>query len=346
MIDFLKIFQEIVLKSPLSTAVVDEEGARKTSYKELDEVSGRIASFLKTNGIGTESVVLINCPRGMELIATRLGVMKIGAAWVCVEKLMGEERISFVTKSSDPAIVFDAETFKTSQEYPPLLYEQWADPNPHDLAFIIYTSGSTGTPKGAPQEYGIYDLILQGARPMAEPYLPAKLGNLIPESYVGGIYILIGILRFGGEIHEMSLSLARDPKGILSYFEKEKINITFMPPSLARVMLSTNSLTLDALHVGGEIVSDIYTDKFDVCNIYGPTEFGYPTCIFKLDNAYDNTPIGKPISGTKTILIDENGNKCDNEGILGISLPFFRGYIGSDLSKSSKNIRNLYTGTG
>ena len=93
MIDFLKDFLEQVKRVPDVAAVVDLGGKRRTSYQELEDISGRLAAWLKKQGISTEDVVAICVPRGMEFVATRIAVMMVGAAWVGTEALMGKERI-------------------------------------------------------------------------------------------------------------------------------------------------------------------------------------------------------------------------------------------------------------
>lgn len=308
-------------------AVIDRGGERITTYAEIDDISGRVATYLIKKGIGTESVCVIDCPRGLEFIAVRIGVIKAGAAWVGIEQMMGSERIDYITRNCNAAMVFDMEHFNAAMSEEPLPHDKWIEAEPHDLAFIIYTSGSTGTPKGSAQEYGIYDLILKGTVPMAEEYLPVKVANIIPETYVGGVYITVGALQYGVTVHELPLDAVRDPEYLLSYFEKNDINLTFMPPTLAKLLLDTGRLHLKVLHVGGEIVSGVYTDEFDVKNIYGPTEFGYPTCIFKLDRAYENTPIGTPVANTMIKLLNEDGIVNDKEGVLCVHLPWFRGYL-------------------
>jgi len=47
MIPFLERFLEHVTDTPEKTAIVDQSGERKTSYGELDNISGSIASWLK-----------------------------------------------------------------------------------------------------------------------------------------------------------------------------------------------------------------------------------------------------------------------------------------------------------
>ena len=130
MIHFLEKFLNSVNANPLHTAVVDRAGERRTSYRELDVMSGRVASWLKKNGIGKENVVAICVPRGVEFVAVRLAVMKAGAVWVGTESMMGEERIAYIIKDSGAVLVVDEKGFADAMKEEPLPEELWADPDP------------------------------------------------------------------------------------------------------------------------------------------------------------------------------------------------------------------------
>ena len=148
---------------------------------------------------------------------------------------------------------------------------------------------------------------------------------MIPESYVGGVYITMGELFVGNTVHVLSFSFLRDIKGLAQYFAKHCIDTTFMTPEFLKSMQKIPGFTLRAGLTGGEIVSDVYSSEFDIVNIYGPSEFGYPTCLFTLDKSYSNTPIGYATCNSDIILIDDDGKEVD-EGVFCIALPFFRGY--------------------
>lgn len=334
MILFLKQIADACRRFPERPAVVDRDGARVTDYRSLNELSGRVAAYLKNHGIGREDVVALLLPKGMEHIAARIAVMKAGAAWVSLSDSMGAQRVRYAIRECSCALEFTMDSWQEAMCCEALDESAWADSASHDLAFIIYTSGSTGTPKGAMQEYGIYERISAGTHGMLDPYMPAQFGHIIPEYFVGGVYITIGLLQDGGTIHVLSPEMSRDPAALFGYLKKHGITATFVPPALARILQCQDGLSLRVVFVGGEIVSQVSSDRYDSMNIYGPSEFGHPTCLHRFGHAMDNTPIGCPIPGTETALITETGEETDREGILCAALPFFRGYI-SDREQAS-----------
>ena len=327
MIDFLKSFYSQVQKNPGRAAVVDRGGERRTSYAELAEVSARLATWLLKQGIGREKLVAIRVPRGLDFIACRIAAMMVGGAWVGVEEMMGAERIEYIIKDSGAVLTIDEEAYGEGMKEEPLKPEQWADPDPHDMAFIFYTSGSTGKPKGAVQEYGIYRYIMDSTHRAIDRWDFLDYANVAPETYIGGIDLMIGILQAGSTLHIIPLGLVRDPAGLLRYFKEQHVAASCMPPTLIKVLESIGGLDLKVLHVAGEIATDLYIDRFPVRNAYGPTEIAYLPFFFDIDRPYSVTPIGTPDKNTEVILINENGEKDDKEGMLCIHLPYFRGYL-------------------
>ena len=327
MIDFLKQISAACQEFPERAAIVDHDGARITDYRSLNTLSGKVAAYLKGRGISREDVVALLLPKGMEHIAVRIAVMKVGAAWVSLADSMGPERVRYAVRECRCAMEFTMDHWKEAMDFEALDSSQWVESAPHDLAFIIYTSGSTGAPKGAMQEYGVYERISAAMHRILDPYAPVQFGHIVPEVFVGGIYITIGLLQDGGTVHVISPELTCSPAALFGYFTTHGITATFGPPALANILQQQDGLPLRAVFVGGEIVSRVKSDRFDSMNIYGPSEFGHPTCLYQIDCAMENTPVGRPIPGTETILITDKGEETEGEGILCAELPFFRGYV-------------------
>ena len=78
--NFLDKFQDIVSQYPDRTAIVDMDGARSTTYRELGELSRRVAAKLcaqgksgAVSGIDGRSV-LVCMDRRMEYVAAEIGI--------------------------------------------------------------------------------------------------------------------------------------------------------------------------------------------------------------------------------------------------------------------------------
>ena len=326
----LKLLKDIcthVRNTPQKIAIVDQGGERATSYAELMDMSARLASRLLKQGLGREKIFVIRVPRGVQYVACRLAAMMIGAAWIGVEEMMGAERIEFIIKDCGAMLTVDEAAFREAMEEEPLPADRWADPDPHDLAFLYYTSGSTGKAKGVLEEYGTYEYMVASTWRAICRYVPLTYANIAPEAFIGGIYLMCGILSTGNTLHLIPLPLVRNPAGLLEYFQKHHVEGTCMPPTLVKALEHAGGMNLKVLHVTGEVAVDLYFDHYPMMNAYGPTEFSYLPFFFDIDKPYKNTPIGTPDENTQMVLLDENGRKNPNEGVLHIRLPYFRGYL-------------------
>lgn len=106
---FLDEFQQIVYQYPERVALVDYNGERRTTYRELDVLSRKIAAKLKQTQEVSERAVLVCMGRRMEYIAAEIGIMAAGAAFVPVLPEYPQERIDFIREDCQAAAVIDEE---------------------------------------------------------------------------------------------------------------------------------------------------------------------------------------------------------------------------------------------
>lgn len=345
MIDYLQKFKETVAAYPERVAVLDKDGDRSTTYKKLDELSDRVAAFLKNKGFQKEDLIAIHLEKSMEYIAVELGVMKAGIAYVPLSDSMGQERIEHVLKDSGAKLVFDADTLEKAMEAEPLSTEAWADSDEHDLAFVIYTSGSTGTPKGVVEEYGAYRFITTGtALPALSPYHKEddnlRFANVAPVTFSAFNIISFSVLYFQGTVYLVSEPLLKNPALYMQYLVKNRIEIMFLTASLVNTFSEAPNLSLKAIALSSERVSNVFSKSFDILNLYCNTELMSTACLFKLDKSYPNTPIGKGCTYTDMLLLDD-GKVSEKEGEICLYLPYFRGYLHlkEDTEKAFVNIQ-------
>ena len=50
--------------------------------------------------------------------------------------------------------------------------------------------------------------------------VPVQFAHVLPETFVGGVYITVGILDAQSTIHVISSEMTRDPKRLIRYFSK------------------------------------------------------------------------------------------------------------------------------
>lgn len=90
MISFFDRLQENMNRFPDKPALGFSLDNREISYRELDEISGKVRRWLTKSGIGKEDNVLIRLPRGSMILAVIIGIWKNGSACIVCESHMPE----------------------------------------------------------------------------------------------------------------------------------------------------------------------------------------------------------------------------------------------------------------
>jgi benzoate-CoA ligase family protein len=145
-------------------------GDARWTYREVQELSNRMASVLRGHGVEIEDRVLIALPDGPHFAAAFFGTLKLGAVVTMVNpELPAEDYEYYVRYTRARAIVCDRALLpKLPASLPRTVHRVLArgdgleeelaaappdfqneDTSKDDLAIWLFTSGSTGKPKGA-----------------------------------------------------------------------------------------------------------------------------------------------------------------------------------------------------
>lgn len=135
--DVLAFFDERVRLAPGDVAVC--HGDDQVTYGELSERADRLAGALAAAGVGPETVVGVPARRSADLVATLLGVLRAGAAYLPLDPAYPAERLRWMAGDAGAVALPSG---MGAGSLPPM------DVDGANLAYVIYTSGSTGTPKG------------------------------------------------------------------------------------------------------------------------------------------------------------------------------------------------------
>ena len=162
--DIVTLFRRQAENNPNNTAVVYLD--KSYTYKEVDEISERIAGYISSLGIGKEDVVSVLIPRCEYMTIASMGVLKSGSAYQPLDPSYPQERLEFMMKDADAKLLIagkDLLSLVPNYSGKVLLIEDipslpqcdkiGTNPSPEDLFIMLYTSGSTGTPKGCMLEH-------------------------------------------------------------------------------------------------------------------------------------------------------------------------------------------------
>ena len=319
---FVSLFKEQVSQHPDAIAVVDAQSS--ITYQELDRQSDILAVRFKELGVTDGSFVSIMLPRTKEFLVVVIATFKAGGAYVPLDSDIPEERLHFMLKDSQTAVLLTTREWLSKTEsfkdIPILLIEDvdWMIPSvaiddscPTSLAYMIYTSGSTGEPKGVTVTHEAMMNFIMWLKNTED--LKAGEQCAIHTNFVfdGSLFDLYPPLISGATLHILSSTLRMDLHGMYRYFIDHHIVGLLLTTQMGMMMMRNYELPLRFLMVGGEKLTGFHIPPtMKLYNCYGPTEFAVCSTYHQVDRlrTYDNIPIGKPVPNTVSVVVDSKGH--------------------------------------
>ncbi|AND15929.1 non-ribosomal peptide synthetase [Rathayibacter tritici] len=328
---YIDLFDDVVSTHGAATAV--EHGARRWTYAELDAAADTVALALERLGTTPGDRVIVRAPRSVEAVASLLGVMRTGAAFVPVDPALPAERLHDILRQSRPRVLVGDPgpsplpvevallPVATSTDGPPEAptgRRRRVGTTPNDVAYVVFTSGSTGRPKGVEVEHGGLVRLVRNAR-----YFPLTPDDAMLQhsswSFDVAVQELLGPLAVGARLVLLDGD-PRDPSELVS--EVDRAGVTSMCLSAAFLPAFVDAArgrasSLRYIGIGGEAFAarqvEVLRDDhpaLTVVNAYGPTENSVATTchVMPPGTAVDSLiPIGRPVSNTTVYVTDVRG---------------------------------------
>lgn len=314
------------------TAIAVRYGDVTVNYGQLVSWAGELSHRLAAAGVGAGDRVAILAEPSAAMIASVLGILGAGAAYVPIDLAQPAARLATIlqnaqvktvvaTVHTQPRVADSSMPVVTVANAPdaisPASSTSFAAAiGPEDPAYLIYTSGSTGEPRGVVVSHHNLAASTQ-ARLMVYPGTPTflLLSPLAFDSSVAGIW---GTLLAGGCLVVASADELRDAEQLVSLVSRHRVDRILCVPTLYGLLLDaaeragTAPLTsLRQVIVAGEALPQTLADRHfavhssgvDLVNEYGPTEATVWATYHRLTDV-GPVSIGGPVPGARLYVLD------------------------------------------
>nr|QLY89263.1 pseudodesmin synthetase [Pseudomonas sp.] len=326
------LFEAQVGRTPEALAV--KAGEQSLTYRQLNEWANQLAHYLRGQGVGPDSRVVICVERRLEMVVGLLAILKAGGGYVPLDPAYPLERIAYMLEDSAPVVVLaqGATRDLLGEVAVPLIdldRPVWQDQpldnpqvpglTPQHLVYVIYTSGSTGKPKGVINEHrAVVNRLLW----MQDEYGLSSADAVLqktPFSFDVSVWEFFWPLMNGARLVMARPEGHKDPAYLGEVIQAERITTLHFVPSMLDVFLAHGDTArcsgLLRVMCSGEALPGSLVRRFKVQlpgselhNLYGPTEAAVDVtawnCAGPVEQTPDNTPIGKPIANTRMYLLD------------------------------------------
>lgn len=332
------LFETMARTFPDKTAVIC--GESRVTYGELDSRAQAIAIGLSDRVQQPGQVVGILMARSVNLVATIVGILKSGAAFLPLDPEWPTSRVRDILSDSDAvAVVTDGQHDLGAAGAVPMLEAETligrpttdarrratVQPAATDLAYVIYTSGSTGQPKGVMIEHRNVSRLFSQSGPMFGFGADTVSSVIHSFSFDFSVWELWSALLYGGTAVLVSDGEASDPTRVAQLLEDNGVTMLSVTPSnfslLAKVAIADGRRfpALKCVVLGGERLDashlrrwqDHYGDRIDLINMYGITETTVHVTYHRLrrDSISAGQPvaIGVPLPDLAVHLLDDDG---------------------------------------
>ena len=354
-----EMFEEQVVKFGDRIAVVNKQ--QEVSYKELNNIANQIAWRLIKNGIGVGDYVAVIDSRSVNMIASILGVLKSGAAYVPIDAKYPKERIEYmITDCNAAAVLYTGDIMADKKEN--IIYIDYEDVSlveessqnpgrisqPSDVAYLIYTSGTTGNPKGVMVEHSGVVVFREYFFREHNITENDRVTQFVSIAFDAMLTELCMSIFSGGTLYLVPEDIRMDVSAFSDFIADVGITALILTPQfIANVDIKK---PVRVIITGGSEASPELADRLskvsNYSNDYGPTECTVCATHWSYveDKNRKQVPIGKPIINKQIYIMHKNtlcgygmpGELCiAGDGIA-------RGYLNQEELTNQKFIPNPY----
>ena len=313
-------FEEVVSLKPDAPALTCRN--ETWTYRQLNGRADMIAQHLRAAGVRPGTIVGVCLERSLDLVASMLGILKTGAAYLPLDPAYPPERLGVMIDDAQPFLVLSNENARQNLaaanarilSLDHLEDVRFAEDHLRrdgsgggdQLAYVIFTSGSTGRPKGVMVEHRNVMNFFAG--------MDAVIGRH------PGVWLAVASVSFDISVLEIWWSLTRGFQVVLwpgveggkdltipELIRLHRVTQMQSVPSFLRTVMKLPGAvealaTLRVQVVGGEEVAAALIRDLGqslsrrIIDMYGPTETTVVSTAWEVEPSAALISIGRPLA--------------------------------------------------
>ena len=299
-----QLFEAQVERTPDRVAAVfaGPNGDESLTYRELDARANNIAQSLQSQGVEQGDRVAISMDASLDRLASILGVMKAGAAYVPLESSLPDSRQQEMINDSGARLVLRT-------------VAQWGGGAPaaakvvdqDNLAYIIYTSGSTGRPKGVAITHRNLRHLVEAQIEAFQIDKDSRVLQFASLTFDASVSEIFTALLAGARLYMAPRQQLVPSREMLHLMERWQISVVTLPPSVLARLPESGLPSLRTLVSAGEACPEDLASRWSkgrrFLNAYGPTEV--TVCASIAEYREGKPTIGRPMSGARVYIVDD-----------------------------------------
>jgi amino acid adenylation domain-containing protein len=342
-------FRDQARRTPSAPAVVGPD--LQLSYGDLRARADALAAGLRRVGVGPGDTVGLAMTRSADLVASMVGVLQVGAAYVPLDPAQPTDRLAFICDDTGVALVVadapaaervartgrpvargaDLAAGSPDRDGPGIVSHPGTG---ESLAYVMFTSGSTGKPKGVAVSHRNILHLVAGLS-FIDLSAGARVLQFSNVGFDAATFEIWGPLLNGGAVVMPAPGV--NALDLPDEIKRYGVNTLFLTTALFNELVEVNPDILGAVPqvlFGGEAVSVPRVVRYlrarvpqaRLVHCYGPTEtttFATAGVVVSEPPDGGTVPIGTAVGGTRLLVLDDDLTEVDDgvEGQL---------YIGGD----------------
>ncbi|MGM0348079.1 amino acid adenylation domain-containing protein [Streptomyces sp. Adlamb9] len=331
-------FLERARRTPEGTAVVSATGT--VTYGELDRASLAVARTLREHGVRGGDLVGVLAHRGWEQVASALGVLRAGAAYLPLDSGLPPARVARSLEHAGALALLAPDGISTADRAPAGVtvlrfgdavargtalgadHDPRPDTAPGDLAYVIYTSGSTGDPKGVMTDHRGALNTIADINERFEVHAEDRVFALSSLGFDLSVYDIFGTLAAGAALVLAGPGEERDPVRWARLLADHQVTVWNSVPALMEMLLvhaagnpAVDVAGLRLVMLSGDWIPVSLPDriravapKADVISLGGATEASIWSVLHPIgtvDPERPSIPYGRPLRNQRMYVLDD-----------------------------------------